>query len=170
MNAQGLRFHAPTATIRNVIHDSSASLDKEAVQSVRDGDIDGSLPTTQKSAIWARCLARIFQRSSRELRRPYIRDSRNFKRLARTGSSNPNVQNVARGEKCMRCRGKKQTPPCERCAGTGAELGARECFIPRELMWDAATQSMQPAELVDSDYNLGVSHARAVVSLDVRMV
>lgn len=136
-------------------------LDKEAVQSVRDGDIDGSLADYAEVSHLGKMLSADIPTLKSGTTAPIHTRFEELQETGRTGSSNPNVQNVARGEKCMRCRGKKQTPPCERCAGTGAELGARECFIPRELMWDAATQSMQPAELVDSDYNLGELHTLA---------
>mgnify|MGYP000060590371 CR=1 FL=1 len=72
----------------------------------------------------------------------------------RTGSSKPNVQNRARGEKCQVCRGKKCQVVCLHCMGTGAELGDRECFIPRPG-W----------VMVDSDYALGELHTLAQACL-----
>lgn len=72
----------------------------------------------------------------------------------RTGSSKPNVQNRARGEKCQVCRGKKSQVVCLHCMGTGAELGDRECFVPRPG-W----------VMVDSDYNLGELHTLAQACL-----
>lgn len=66
----------------------------------------------------------------------------------RTGSSKPNVQNRARGEKCHACHGDALLrKTCQPCMGTGAELGDRECFVPR------------PGNvIVDSDYSLGELH------------
>ncbi len=72
----------------------------------------------------------------------------------RTGSSKPNVQNRARGEKCQVCRGKKCQVVCLHCMGTGAELGDRECFVPRPG-W----------VMVDSDYSLGELHTLAQACL-----
>jgi DNA polymerase I-like protein with 3'-5' exonuclease and polymerase domains len=72
----------------------------------------------------------------------------------RTGSSKPNVQNRARGEKCQVCRGKKCQVVCLHCMGTGAELGDRECFVPRPG-W----------VMVDSDYALGELHTLAQACL-----
>jgi len=72
----------------------------------------------------------------------------------RTGSSKPNVQNRARGEKCQVCRGKKCAVVCLHCMGTGAELGDRECFVPRPG-W----------VMVDSDYSLGELHTLAQACL-----
>ena len=66
----------------------------------------------------------------------------------RTGSSKPNIQNRARGEKCHACHGDALLrKTCQPCMGTGAELGDRECFVPR------------PGNvIVDSDYSLGELH------------
>ena len=137
-------------------------LDKEAVQSVRDGDVDGSLADYAEVSHLGKMLSADIPTLKSGTTAPIHTRFEELQETGRTGSSNPNVQNVARGEKCMQCRGKKPLVACcSRCAGTGAELGARECFIPREMMWDAATQSMQPADLVDSDYNLGELHTLA---------
>lgn len=141
------------------------ALDKEAVQSVRDGDIDGALADYAEISHLGKMISADIPVLRSGTTAPIHTRFEELLETGRTGSSNPNVQNVARGEKCMKCRGKKSTPPCERCAGTGAELGARECFVPRSMMWDAATDSMQPADLVDSDYNLGELHTLAQACL-----
>lgn len=92
----------------------------------------------------------------------------------RTGSSGPNVQNRARGSKCDACKGKKPAVKnCQRCRGTGAELGDRECYIPRAEMWDCSVasalemprQAMKCAVLIDSDYSLGELHTLAQACL-----
>lgn len=142
-------------------HDECVALDKESVQSVRDGDLDGALADYAEISHLGKMLSADIPVLTSGTTAPIHTRFEELLETGRTGSSNPNVQNVARGEKCMQCRGKKQSPPCARCLGTGAELGARECFVPRELMWDEATQTLQPADLVDSDYNLGELHTLA---------
>lgn len=84
----------------------------------------------------------------------------------RTGSSGPNVQNRARGSKCDACKGKKPAVKnCQRCLGTGAELGDRECYVPRAVMYDALDGGLKRTVLVDSDYSLGELHTLAQACL-----
>lgn len=83
----------------------------------------------------------------------------------RTGSSGPNVQNRARGNKCDVCKGGPNKKGCTRCLGSGAELGDRECYIPRAFMYDTLEGKLVRSVLVDSDYSLGELHTLAQACL-----
>ncbi len=114
------------------------ALDKEACGSVRDGDTDGALADYAELSHFGKMRSADVPVLRGGVIAPIHTHFEELLETGRTGSSAPNVQNVARGD--------KDRP------------GARECYIPRELMWDAAQGILVPSVMVDSDYALGELH------------
>lgn len=121
------------------------ALDKEACGSVRDGDTDGALADYAELSHFGKMRAADVPVLRGGVIAPIHTHFEELLETGRTGSSAPNVQNVARGD--------KDRP------------GARECYIPRELMWDAAQGILVPSVMVDSDYALGELHTLAQACL-----
>ena len=131
MNAQGLRFpRTDSYDPKRHTRFECVKLDKEAVQSVRDGDIDGSLADYAEVSHLGKMLSADIPTLKSGTTAPIHTRFEELQETGRTGSSNPNVQNVARGEKCMRCRGKKQTPPCGTVRRHGRRAGCARVFHP----------------------------------------
>jgi hypothetical protein len=142
------------------------ALDKEACQSARDGDLDGRLTDYAELSHLAKILSADVPVLRSGTTAPIHTHFEELLETGRTGSAGPNVQNRSRGDKCDKCKGKSPArQSCERCAGTGAELGDRECYVPRPMIWDATVECLVPACLVDSDYSLGELHTLAQICL-----
>ena len=121
------------------------ALDKEACGSVRDGDTDGALADYAELSHFGKMRSADVPVLRGGVIAPIHTHFEELLETGRTGRSAPNVQNVARGD--------KDRP------------GARECYIPRELIWDAAQGILVPSVLVDSDYALGELHTLAQACL-----
>lgn len=121
------------------------ALDKEACGSVRDGDTDGALADYAELSHFGKMRSADVPVLRGGVIAPIHTHFEELLETGRTGSSAPNVQNVARGD--------KDRP------------GARECYIPRELIWDAAQGVLVPSVMVDSDYALGELHTLAQACL-----
>ena len=121
------------------------ALDKEACGSVRDGDTDGALADYAELSHFGKMRSADVPVLRGGVIAPIHTHFEELLETGRTGSSAPNVQNVARGD--------KDRP------------GARECYIPRELIWDASQGILVPSVMVDSDYALGELHTLAQACL-----